>query len=66
MERKRQSIYITGPGIQRDRCIIHPQSAKKGDFSSPTSSASLLSVSLPLSFTLRLVPRRLSELKISQ
>lgn len=58
--------YITGPGIGEDRSIIQLQSVEKGDFSSPWSSASLLSVSLPLFFRLRLVPRRLSELKISQ
>lgn len=58
--------YITGPGIGEDRSIIQSQSVEKGDFSSPWSSASLLSVSLLLFFRLRLVPRRLSELKISQ
>lgn len=65
---ERQSLYICirGTGIQQHRSVILLQMVEKGDFSSLASSASLLSVSLPLSFALSLVPRRLSELKISQ
>lgn len=59
-------IYISETGIQQGGFIIQQQSVKKGDFSSPSSSTFLLSVSPPLSFTLRRVPRRLSVLKISQ
>lgn len=69
-EKERKSvyinIYISETGIQQGGFIIQQQSVKKGDFSSPSSSTFLLSVSLPLSFTLRRVPRRLSVLKISQ
>lgn len=65
---ERQSTCITGPGMQWDRSVIRLQSLEKGDFSPPPSfsTLTLLSVSLPLSFTLRLVPGCLSELKISQ